>query len=485
MKFNVLLSLIGAGSFALAGCGGGGSSPPTASPSPAAASTANIVTHGTISGFGSVIVNGVRYDTSSAQFSDEGSSITQSDLKVGQFVRLRGEVPASGAARALQIEHDDLLEGPISAIDTAAGTLVVLGQTVIIDADTSFDDRIVPASLAGLAVAQWIEVDGLPGPGGVIHATRIEPEAAGQEMEVTGPVSELDSITRTFRIGSLEVDYAQARLEDFPASGIADGDQVEVKGNALSASGELLAAEVELQRLTDLSDIDDFEIEGYITRFASATDFDVGTQRVTTNGSTEFEDGTASDLAAGIKIEVEGDIDSTGMLVAEEISIRRPGDVRITGAIESIDATARHIQVLGVQIQLDERTRFEDKTAAGDVFLSAARLATGDRVEVRGFEDPAQANRMIATRLERDDDGDNEVELRGNVQQVAAPALTIMGVRIDTTSATEFRDDDIAISATAFFDQAAARLVEAEGAWNGAAIIATEVELEDDARLAP
>lgn len=484
MKFSTLLSLVSVGSLALAGCGGGGSSPPP-NPPAASASKTDVMTFGTISGFGSVIVNGVRYDTSNTQFTDEGAAITQGDLKVGQFVRLQGEVSASGTARAMQIEHDDLLEGPISAIDPVAGTLVVLGQTVVIDADTSFDDRIVPASLAGLALAQWIEVDGLAGPDGVIHATRIEPKAAAGEMEVTGVVSALDTTARAFRIGSLVVNYLQASLDDFPAAGIANGDRVEAKGTALSANGELLATEVELQRLVNRDDVDEIEIEGYITRFASVTDFDVGGHRVTTTGATGFEDGTAADLAIGLKVEVEGELDSAGILVAEEISIRRPGDVRITGAIESIDAAAGRIHLLGLQVQLDGRTRFEDKTAAGDMFLSTARLAVGDRVEIRGFEDPAKANRVIATRLERDDDGDNEVELRGRVQQAAVPVLTILGVRIDTTATTQFRDDDTTISATTFFDRAADRIVEAEGNWNGASIIAHEAELEDDARSTP
>ena len=330
------------------------SSPPPNPPSASVGKT-DVVTFGTISGFGSVIVNGVRYDTSNAQFTDEGAAIAQGDLKVGQFVRLHGEVSASGTARAMKIERDDLLEGPIGAIDAVAGTLVVLGQTVVIDADTSFDERIVPASLAGLALAQWIEVDGLPGPDGIIHATRIEPKAAAGEMEVTGVVSALDTTVRTFRIGSLVIDYMQASLDDFPAAGIANGDRVEAKGNALNANGELIATEVELQRLVDRDDADEIEIEGYITRFASVTDFDVSGQRVTTTGATEFEDGAAADLAVGLKVEVEGDLNSAGMLVAEEISIRRPGDVRITGAIESIDAAASRIHLLDLQVLYGDR----------------------------------------------------------------------------------------------------------------------------------
>ena len=483
MKFDSsFLPLAGACSLLLAGCGGGESST-SVEPTPPAATTA-ISTSGVITGFGSVIVNGVRYETTATEFSDDGDAISQDELAVGQFVRLNGEISASGEAHALSVERDDLLEGPISAIDAAAGRLVVLGQTVIVDADTSFDARISPASITGLAVGDWIEVDGLPGADDTIHATRIEPASAGGEMEVTGTVRQLDTAARTFVVGELAVDYSQATLEDFPSTGVAAGHLVEVKGNALGGGGELIATELELKTLVSRDDDDDdreVELEGYVTRFASASDFDVGGHRVSTSGSTSFEGGVASDLALGVKVVVEGSLDAAGTLVADEVEIRRRGDARITGAIEVIDAEAKVITVLGIDVQLDGRTRFEDRTALDDAFLSAARLAVGDWVEIHGYEDPALAGRVLATRLEREDDDDQEVELRGEAQAVSAPALTILGVQIETHAGTRFSDNDVTIDAATFFAQAAGRLVEVDGTWDGATLVAAEVELEDRA----
>ncbi len=59
----------------VAGCGGGGGGSDTggSAPPPAATGTTTIV-KGAISGFGSVIVNGVRYDTDSAEVRIEGQA---------------------------------------------------------------------------------------------------------------------------------------------------------------------------------------------------------------------------------------------------------------------------------------------------------------------------------------------------------------------------------------------------------------------------
>ncbi|MDH5540523.1 MAG: hypothetical protein OEY03_14070, partial [Rhizobacter sp.] len=67
-------TLIGA-ALVLVACGGGGSSAP-----PAGASASSF-TAGPITGFGSVIVNGVRFDDSSASISDDdGNSRSRDDL---------------------------------------------------------------------------------------------------------------------------------------------------------------------------------------------------------------------------------------------------------------------------------------------------------------------------------------------------------------------------------------------------------------------
>jgi len=68
--------------------------------------------------------------------------------------------------------------GPITRIDTAGGTFVVLGQTVRVSGSTLFDDNIQPASIATLQVGNIVEVKRFPNTAGEIAASRIQLEAA-------------------------------------------------------------------------------------------------------------------------------------------------------------------------------------------------------------------------------------------------------------------------------------------------------------------
>src|SRR5690242_7106261 len=71
----------------LSGCGGGGDAG-SAMSSPAAQSS---FAAGAISGFGSVIVNGVRFDDSKARISDDvGNAAASSSLRLGMQVEIHG-----------------------------------------------------------------------------------------------------------------------------------------------------------------------------------------------------------------------------------------------------------------------------------------------------------------------------------------------------------------------------------------------------------
>ena len=70
-----------------------------------------IVTFGTITGFGSVMVNGVRYDTSNATFLVDGQIATETSLAVGDVVIVRGSVDVGGATgSADNVIFDDIVE---------------------------------------------------------------------------------------------------------------------------------------------------------------------------------------------------------------------------------------------------------------------------------------------------------------------------------------------------------------------------------------
>ena len=112
----------------LASCGGGGGGGSTTAPPPPSTKVTYVT--GSISGFGSVIINGVRYESDSATVTKEGKTATQGDLKAGEVITLRAETGADGVPHAKSIEQGRLVQGSVTAIDTAANTLTISGVVV-------------------------------------------------------------------------------------------------------------------------------------------------------------------------------------------------------------------------------------------------------------------------------------------------------------------------------------------------------------------
>ena len=111
-----LLALGACGGSEVAGVGSGGTGIAT-------------VVDGTVSGFGSVFVDGTEYDDSSASVrrDDDVSGVTSNaDLRIGQRVRL--ELDSTGKVQTATVLPQ--LVGPVTQAQDASGTLRVMGQWV-------------------------------------------------------------------------------------------------------------------------------------------------------------------------------------------------------------------------------------------------------------------------------------------------------------------------------------------------------------------
>ncbi len=456
------------------GCGGGGGSEPVAGIDRGGITFAS----GPINGFGSVIVNGVHYSTAGATITIDGQPGTESELRVGQVVRVEGTVDASGTTGTARVmRFDDDVEGPVQSIDLAASRLVVLGQTIVVGAGTSYDDAIVPRGLEGLAIGDRVEVSGLVNSDGLVVATRIERKPVAGSVEVKGPASDVNTAARTLSINALTVDYAAAQLSGFAGGQPANGDLIEARGS-LDGSGVLVASSLERETsgLSGTTD-DDADLEGLVTRFATATDFDVAGQRVTTTASTRYEGGGAGDLALDVNVEIEGGFDATGRIVADEVKFRRQGELEISSQVESVNLAAGSLVVLGQSVRTTEITRFEDKSAADVEQFDLSDLRVGDWVEIDAYSD---ASGLVATLLERED-AQVAIELRGVASDVLQPDFSIAGVAVTTDAQTEYRDTNgDSITDAAFFAAAATgREVKVRGTLVGDTLLAERAELED------
>lgn len=452
--------------------GGGGSGPPTGGIDGVGRA------RGAITGFGSIIVNGVRFNTTSASFTVDDNPGAESDLDVGDVVEVVGRIANDGlTGTAEQVFANDAVEGPVDSIDLAGSRLVVMSTLVIVSRETVFDDSFSQPSLAAVTVGQVVEVSGFFNADGAVLATRIEPKPAGGVYEVEGVVSSLNTGESTFRLGDLLVDYSAAVVRD---GTLQNGACVEAKGSQY-AGGVLEASTVEVESCNSPgANGDKGEIEGPITEFNSASDFKVSGQPVSTSSSTVYEGGTSASLGLNVRVEVSGTYNASGVLVASEVEFEEESEAGVSGQVDAITSTAtpRTFRVLGVTVSVDAGTTYEDSSATDSRTFGFDELRTGDYVEVRGIETGSLT--LQATLVKRDDLEDEQREVRGTASEVGQTSLRVLGVSVLVDSGTEYRDaNDLPLTAQQFLGQAEGRLIEAYGTWDGTRLLAASLEFED------
>ncbi len=498
--FGAIVTLV---ALLLAGCGGGSSSgggsnppPPGGGPIGGITRTGAAVAIGPFTGIGSVIVNGVAYKTDdSTSITDDDVEILESELKVGDMLLVQGTISDDNAtASATSVDVLDTVEGPVTSVNAVDGNIVVLGQIVQIGPETSVDDN-CPATLDGLLdnpPVAGVEVSGpyTQNAAGdiVIAATRLECKLLLAEFEINGIVSGHDGTGKTFMINGLEVNYGSANLFDFSTGAPSDGDPVEATGTLFDDSVTppvFTVSNVEYKgnRFAE-NEGDHFEVEGFITEFVSAENFKVGGLSVTTTpGTTVFEGGDATNLNNNVKVEVEGEINSAGVLVATKVEIKMSTAIRVTGLVDA-PGSGDTFEVLGITINTSSlKTRFEDKSEVPYAPFGVNDLIQGDYVEVRGQELPP--GQITAFLVERDDPRPDRSELRGFVEAngVNQPDLTVLGVTVQTVPGTTVFRDGNGVRFTNEADFWAAvgdgSLINVNGTETGdQVLLADEVELE-------
>jgi hypothetical protein len=378
-----ILVSCGGGSTSVAGVGSGGTGASFSGP---------------ITGFGSIIVNGVRIDDSSAQITldDDRSGGGDLDLKLGMVVDVEGERSADGTTgTAFKILTRSVLQGPISAIDAGQNRLTVLGVTVIITSRTVFDGAGV-TGLGALNANDAVEIYGIPDQQGKVKATRIERVPASSEVRMTGIVQP-GAGASTFRMNDYTVQYEPGDLMDLP-NGVTAGMRVRVKG---SLSGTTVqASSVRLMELApSLKNSQHAEMEGVVTRFVSATEFDVNGIPVKLGPGVKVE-GSAASVAVGRQVEVEGRIDNQ-VLVASNVAVEddeqkgeKEDAFEVHGDIDGVDLAAGTFTMRrgAITVKWDDNTRFDKGSLA-------SRVAAGKKVKVKG---KMNGNVLVASIVEED-----------------------------------------------------------------------------------
>jgi hypothetical protein len=332
-RSSMLFHLLGAASLLglLSGCGSGGGGTTTTTGGTTSGSAAAT---GTVTGFGSVFVDGKEFDTSGASFIVDGEPGAKDDLKLKQLLKLGMTVTVTGSFNGNKWVADTLLqkdavEGPVQSIAADGLSLAVMGQTVLIDSTTLIDKNILGQNILSLLQGQdSVEVNGYIRPNGEIQATFIERKDPGAVTpEVRGFVTGHQPGLNTFQIGALIVNYAGANFSNMPDPTATpwDGLVVEIKGtgpnsfNPVTTTLTASRVEPENQGLAT-NNIDQFDVQGFVTQtqVGGTDDFLIGTTRVRTTASTEFLGVTLGSITVNAKLSVDGQL-ANGILTAKHV----------------------------------------------------------------------------------------------------------------------------------------------------------------------
>ena len=411
---TLVLAVIGA--LTLSACGGGSSG------SGITSETSPTKVTGVITGFGSVFVNGVEYNTDTSIVTMEGAPSSESSLKLGMVITLDGLINADGKnGIATHIDYADELEGIVTAANIAAdgtGTLTVMGQTVKVDTATKFESKVSTiTSIDMIAINNIVEISGYSAGDGTITATRVELKKEawqiGNEIELKGIVTRVDLLAHTFMIGSQLVNYSDAKIEGFSDGIITNDTYIEVKSTAGIVHTVLIASKVEVESEGKKGKHgkagEKIELEGIVNEVISSSEFVLNGQHVLIDDATHFQHGSLEDIKENVKLEVKGYVNSDGKLVADKVKFRSEAKVKMEGLI---DTTASTITVLGVPVKINSLTQMGDERhEKGTIpvrYFSITDLAVGDFVELHVYTD--ETNTLVATKLEREDVKD-EVKL--------------------------------------------------------------------------
>ncbi len=315
----------------VAACGGGGDG---------VGSNGTGVSSGTVYGFGSVIVDGIRFDDSDAKVEvlegENADSRILTEVKLGQrtLVEATGAV-VDDAGKAERIEVEPTLIGVVETggVD-GSGQFKVLGQTV----------QIVPASTAQPAtllvdtpaVGDLVEVHATRSGTGtnlVYQASRIERRVAPARTDFLRLTGITEAATgSTFRIGATTVNYT--------GSTVGTGQLVTVFAGSAdynATTRTLTAQAVRVRALASTAGRDDYE--GGVIGSVSGNVLVIDGVQVNIASAAK----NPSDYApvAGDYVRVRGQFQS-GVFVATELKRRRGDDVdtsELSGTLSGLQLT--------------------------------------------------------------------------------------------------------------------------------------------------
>ena len=321
---RVLAVLIIAG---LAACGGGGSGGLLSG----VGSGGTGITAGTVTGFGSVIIDGTRYLDTKAIYDITGDTsaavlISPTLAKIGQQAEVATDT--NGNATAVHIYPE--VVGLVTSISASTNTITVAGTPgtrVVANASNGA----LPITVYGgytqfsnISIGDRVEVHGLPmtdSNGAYVAASRIDLKPSictgGCAVRVTGTLSNLNTVAQTFTLNGLTVNYSGSTTITPSGQSLANGERVSVFSATPLSGSTLTTSTIIIRKLS--TGASTLRLSGAISNYTSNASFTVAGVTVTAASATLTP--TSLALANGVNVTVNGNYDPVaGKLVATSVS---------------------------------------------------------------------------------------------------------------------------------------------------------------------
>lgn len=334
---------------------------------------------GIATGFGSLIVDGVRRDDAQASYAseeDQGLGLAMPSTAVMLGHMLEFGYDAHDAMTSVVMSPQ--LVGPVAA--TGADGITVLGTRVSANNDSTLGPLTVLAgyaSLNAIQVGDRLAVYGLlktdAQGNAYVQATLIAKKIAGTGVRLSGYVSQYNAATGSFSLGNNTVNIGSALIA--PAGAVlANGALVTVWSNTTPAANVISASNIRIKWSAATSG--NVTLSGAVSSYLSAASFKLLNVSVDASRATVTPSGAT--WANGTYVLVSGQYDAaTGRLVASALTVYAPPAataVELHGTVLNY-VSAASFTVRGVVV---------DASTATFSGGSARDLANGVFVEVRG-----------------------------------------------------------------------------------------------------
>jgi hypothetical protein len=315
------------------GCGGGGTMNIAGLPGTGGT---GVFAQGAIAGFGSVIINAIKFDDSLATVLLDGQSATSADLRLGMVASIQGQRGSDATlGTANSIEVWSIAQGLVSAgraTPGSSGQFTLAGMTVLTDLNTVFE-----GNSATLPVV----------PGQRLSVWGLQTGADARTWSATRVA--VVSVTTVVSTGLVSVINSQRSVNGLVLTGdaaraLVAGDLVRVSGTLSAVDGSLALQSVQYPSVPATSaQQGEAEIEGWVTSVATTDRFNVGGVVVDASQATLSPAGAR--VAVGSRLEVSG-VWQTGVLKATKVQVQNVQEletVEISGRIQAFTSMANFV----------------------------------------------------------------------------------------------------------------------------------------------